>query len=119
VPEQQSVRASVAYGSFNTLLVDGQYDSGAILGSTNDRLSLDTQYMTSDGFQTYNHQRRIGGNLKFQHKFSDKLILTAFSGWIMLDNNTPNTTTPTRTQISTLGYNFLLNNDPTSPYYYG
>jgi iron complex outermembrane receptor protein len=119
VPEQQSFRTSVAYGSFNTLLVDGQYDTGAIFGSTKDGLSLDTQYMTSDGFQTYNHQRRIGGDLKFQHKFSDKLILTAFSGWIMLDNNTPNTTTPTRTQVATLGYNFLLNNDPTSPFYYG
>jgi iron complex outermembrane receptor protein len=119
VPQQESVRTSVAYGSFNTLLIDQQYDTGAILGSMKDGLSLDWQYMTSDGFQTYNHQRRIGGNLKFQHKFSDKLILTAFSGWIMLDNNTPNTTTPTRTQVATLGYNFLLNNDPTSPYYYG
>ena len=119
VPQQESVRTSVAYGSFNTLLIDQQYDTGAILGSMKDGLSLDWQYMTSDGFQTYNHQRRIGGNLKFQRKFSDKLILTAFSGWIMLDNNTPNTTTPTRTQVATLGYNFLLNNDPTSPYYYG
>ena len=119
VPEQQSVRGSVAYGSFNTLLIDGQYDSGSIFGSTKDGLSLDVQRMTSDGFQTYNHQQRIAGDIKLQHKFSDKLILTGFSGWVMLDNNTPNTTTPTRTQVATLGYNFLLNNDPTSAYYYG
>ena len=119
VPEQQSVRTTVAYGSFNTLLVDAQYDSGAILGSIKDGLSLDWQWMTSDGFQTFNHQRRIAGDIKIQHKFSDKFVLDGFSGWVMLDNNTPNTTTPTRAQVATLGYNFLLNNDPTSAYYYG
>lgn len=119
VPDQQAVRTSIAYGSFNTLLVDGQYDSGPMFGNDKAGLSLDTQYMKSDGFQTYNHQQRIAGSLKFRYKFSDKLILTAFSGWVMLDNNTPNTVTPTRTQVQTLGYNYLLNNDPTSPYYYG
>ncbi len=119
VPQQQSARTSVAYGSFNTLLVDQQYDSGALFGSIKDGVSLDFQRMTSDGFQTYNHQQRYAGSIKIQHKFSDKLILDGFSGWIMLDNNTPNTTTPTRTQVATLGYNFLLNNDPTSAYYYG
>lgn len=119
VPEQASVRGSVAYGSFNTFLIDGQYDSGAIFGNHNAGISLDLQRMTSDGFQTYNFQKRIAGDLKFQYKFSDKDILTGFSGWVTLDNNTPNTTTPTRTQVQTLGYNFLMNNDPTSPYYYG
>lgn len=119
VPAQQSLRTSVAYGSFNTLLLDGQYDSGALFGNSKAGLSLDVQRMTSDGFQTYDHQQRIAGDIKAQYKFSDKLVLTAFSGWVTLDNNTPNTTTPTRTQVQTLGYNFLLTNDSTSPYYYG
>ena len=119
VPAQQSVRSSVAYGSFNTLLVDGQYDSGHLFGNEKAGLSLDVQRLTSDGFQTFNYQQRIAGDIKAQYKFSDKLVLTAYSGWVMLDNNTPNTTTPTRTQVSTLGYNFLLSNDPTSPYFFG
>jgi len=119
VPDEQSVRGSVAYGSFNTILLDGQYDSGHLFGSDKAALTLDVQRMTSDGFQTFNKQQRIAGDIKLQYKFSDKLILKAYSGWVMLDNNTPNTTTPTRTQVATLGYNFLLTNDPTSPYYYG
>lgn len=119
VPNQQAARASVAYGSFNTLLIDGQYDTGALFGNPRSGLSLDVQKMTSDGFETYNHQQRIAGSLKFQYKFSDRLVLTGFSGWVMLDNNTPNTTTPTRAQVQTLGYNFLMNNDPGSPYYFG
>jgi iron complex outermembrane receptor protein len=116
---QQSLRGSVSYGSFNTLLVDGQYDSGEIGKNRKTTVSLDVQRLTSDGFQTYNYQQRIGGDLKAQYKLSDKAILTAFSGWLMLDNNTPNTTAPTRAQVAQFGYNFLLNNDPTSPYYYG
>jgi iron complex outermembrane recepter protein len=119
VPDQQSLRSSVAYGSFNTLLLDGQYDSGPILGNKKAGLSLDLQRLTSDGFQTFNHQQRIAGAVKLLYKFSDKLVLTGFSGWVMLDNNTPNTVAPTRAQVAAFGYNFLLNNDPTSPYYYG
>jgi iron complex outermembrane receptor protein len=119
VPQQQSVRTSVAYGSFNTLLIDGQYDSGSLFGNKKGGLSLDVQRLTSDGFQTFNHQQRLAGDIKLQYKFSDRLVLTAFSGWVMLDNNTPNTTAPTRAQVAAFGYNFLLNNDPTSPYYYG
>jgi iron complex outermembrane receptor protein len=119
IPSEQAIRTSVAYGSFNTLLVDGQYDSGPLFGNDKAALSLDVQRLTSDGFQTYDSQQRIAGDLKVQYKLSDKAVLTGYSGWVMLDNNTPNTTTPTRTQVATLGYNFLLTNDTTSPYYYG
>jgi iron complex outermembrane recepter protein len=119
VPNQQSLRTSLAYGSFNTQLYDGQYDSGPILGNSKAGLSLDVQRMTSDGFQTFNHQQRYAGDLKLQYKWSDRTILNAYSGWVMLDNNTPNTTAPTRLQVNTLGYNYLLNSDRTSPYYYG
>ncbi|HEY4379443.1 MAG TPA: TonB-dependent receptor [Acidobacteriaceae bacterium] len=119
IPEEQAVRTAVAYGSFNTLLVDGQYDSGPLFGNDKAALSLDVQRMTSDGFQTFDYQQRLAGDIKLQYKFSDKFILTGYSGWVMLDNNTPNTTTPTRTQVNTIGYNFLLTNDRTSPYYFG
>ena len=119
VPDQQSLRSSVAYGSFNTVLLDGQYDSGPFLGNKNADLSLDLQRLTSDGFQTFNHQQRVAGDVKLQYKFTDKLVLTGYSGWVMLDNNTPNTVAPTRAQVAAFGYNFLLNNDPTSPYFYG
>jgi iron complex outermembrane receptor protein len=119
VPNQQSLRSSVAYGSFNTLLLDGQYDSGPIFGNKKAGLSLNLQRLTSDGFQTFNHQQRITGDIKLQYNYSDKLVLTGYSGWVVLDNHTPNTVAPTRAQVAAFGYNFLLNNDPTSPYYYG
>jgi iron complex outermembrane receptor protein len=119
VPATPALRITSAFGSFNTQLYDAQYDSGSILGNKKAGLSLDVQGMRSDGFQTYNYQQRIAGDIKLQYNFSERLHLIGYSGWVMLDNNTPNTTTPTRAQVQTYGYNFLLNNDPTSPYYYG
>lgn len=119
VSSQPSLRGTVAYGSFNTILTDGQWDSGHLFGNNKAGFTLDLQKVTSDGFQTYNHQQRIAGSIKMQYKQSEKLVLTAFSGAVVLDNRTPNTTAPTRAQVAQYGYNYLLNNDPTSPYYYG
>src|SRR5262249_48799977 len=111
----QSVRGSVSYGSFNTLLVDGAFDSGNF-GKSN--LVLDAHRMTSDGYQTFNYQTRNAGSAKYQYRFSDKTILTAFAGIVMLDSNTPNAKGPTRAQVAAFGDNFLLTNDPASPLFY-
>ncbi|HEY4045812.1 MAG TPA: TonB-dependent receptor [Acidobacteriaceae bacterium] len=119
IPAVQSGRAGVSYGSFNTILTDGQYDSPALGANRKTSLSLDVHRMTSDGFQTYNYQKRNAGEIKVQYQFSEKSVLTGFSGVVMLDSNTPNSTAPTRAQVAQYGYNFLLQGtDPTSPYYY-
>jgi iron complex outermembrane receptor protein len=111
----EAIRGSVSYGSFNTLLVDGAFDSGNF-GKSN--LLIDVHHMSSDGYQTFNYQERNAGSLKYQYRFSDKTVLTGFSGVVMLDSNTPNAKGPTRAQVAQFGINFLLNNDPTSPLFY-
>ena len=100
----------VTYGSFNTKLFDGSFDSGKFGPGRKSNLFADVQHMTSNGYQTYNNQIRNGGSLKYQYKFSDTNVLTGFSGVIWLDSNTPNGT-PTRAQLATFGDNFLLVND--------
>ena len=75
--------------------------------------------MLSDGYQTFNRQKRIAGSMKYQFKLSDKSTITVFGGVLDDWNNTPNTTNPTRAQVAQFGDNFLLNDDPTSAYYYG
>jgi iron complex outermembrane receptor protein len=114
----QSVRGSVTYGSFNTLLVDAAYDSGALFGNKKSNLFIDVHRLTSDGYQTFNYQTRNAGSLKYQYKFSDTNVLTGYSGVVMLDSNTPNAKGPTRGQVAQFGDNFLLSNDPTSPLWY-
>ena len=115
MPVDRSIRAGVSYGSFNTMLLDFNYDSGHFGGAgKKSDLLVDFNRLTSDGFQTFNYQTRNAGSLKYQYKFSDSRILTGFSGVLMLDTNTPNFKGPLRSQIATNGYNYLLNSDPNS-----
>lgn len=115
VPSQHAVRGNVSYGSFNTILLDGEYDSGNIGANHKTSLSLDVHRLTSDGFQTFNYQTRNAGDIKVQYQFSDKTILTGYSGVLILDANTPDANLPTRAQIAQFGYNYLLNDIPGDP----
>ena len=105
------IRGGVSYGSFNTILTDVQLDSGNF-GSQNHRSALfaDFNQLTSDGFETWNAQERYAGSVKYQFKVSDKTTLTGFSGVLRLNTNTPNAKGPTRGQVATFGYNYLLQN---------
>ncbi len=114
-----NVRGGMTYGSYNTILTDLQYDSGNFGGSSKRAsMTLDFNRLTSDGFETLNAQERNAGALKTQYKLTDKTVLTGFAGVLWLDTNTPNTKGPTRQQVNTLGYNYLLQNtDPTAANY--
>lgn len=117
VPTEQSILPSVAYGSFNTLLIDGQYNSGLLGPAKKVALSLDVHRLTSDGFETLNDQTRNAGDIKVQWKLSDRTSITGYSGVIHLATNTPNNS-PLRAQLQAYGWNYLLqNNDPTSGFY--
>jgi iron complex outermembrane recepter protein len=102
----------VSYGSWNTVLVDGNFDTGDMFGK-NDNMLIDVQHMQSDGYQTNNYQIRNAGDLKYVHKFSETNVLTGYSGVVWLDSNTPNNNA-TRGQIAKYGDNFLLTNDCTA-----
>jgi iron complex outermembrane receptor protein len=119
IPTRETFRGSVSYGSFNTVLIDGGFDSGSFGGvDKKSSLIIDAHRLTSDGYQTFNFQRRNAGSVKYQYKLSDKTVLTAFSGVLQLRSNTPNAKGPTRAQVAQFGDNFLLTNDPASPLNY-
>jgi iron complex outermembrane receptor protein len=86
----QNIRGGVSYGSFNTKLFDGEYDSGFFGPAHKFNLNVDVHHMGSDGYQTYNHQTRNAGDIQVQYKLSDKTTITGFSAVIWLDANTPN-----------------------------
>jgi iron complex outermembrane receptor protein len=124
----QNVRGQFAYGSFNTYLYDGQFDSANVLPNKKLNFQIDIHHLQSDGYQTFNHQTRNGGDIKAQYKISEKTMLTGFSGVIWLDANTPNFTATRCQMYGAAGYtctgalapfagaglNFLLtdNSDP-------
>jgi iron complex outermembrane recepter protein len=116
---EQNIRGGVSYGSFNTFLFDGEYNSGNF-GGTEKRSNLfvDVHHTSSDGYQTFNYQTRNAGSLKYQYQLSAKTVLTGFSGVVWVDANTPNLSS-TRAQLLEFGDNYLLQNtDPTQANYY-
>jgi iron complex outermembrane recepter protein len=116
---EQNIRGGVSYGSFNTFLFDGEYNSGNFGGSDKkSNLFVDVHHTSSDGYQTFNYQTRNAGSLKYQYQFSGKTVLTGFSGVVWVDANSPNLAS-TRQQLITNGDNYLLQKtDPTQANYY-
>ncbi|HYR42080.1 MAG TPA: TonB-dependent receptor, partial [Terriglobia bacterium] len=115
---QQNIRATVNYGSFNTRMYDARYDSGFFGPGGKSNLLIDVHQMKSDGYQTYNFQRRNAFEAKYQYSFSSKARLTLFSSIVELKSNTPNIKGPTRAQVAQFGDNYLMSNDPARADYY-
>jgi len=73
----------------------------------------------SDGYQTYNYQKRVAGFMKYQYRLNNRTTFTVFFGLVDLWTNTPNLKGPSRAQIALFGDNYLLTGDPSQPNYYG
>jgi len=120
VPYAMGIRATASYGSFNTRMLALDYDSGQFGGKNKkSSLVLNLHQMLSDGYQTYNYQKRIAGFLKYQYRLTDRTTFTVFGGLVDLWTNTPNTKGPTRTAIEQFGDNYLMSGDPNRADYYG
>jgi len=119
-----NVRGTISYGSFDTRLLELDFDSGQFGPHNANTVLVDIHQLLSNGYQTFNKQKRDAGSLKGQHRLSDRTSITIFGGLVDLWTNTPNTTNPTRAQVAQFGDDFLLEGDPgtltaPNPYYYG
>src|SRR5215471_14648073 len=113
------IRATAMYGSFNTRMLALDADSGQFGPAKKMTLTANIHQMLSDGYQTYNYQKRVAGFLKFQYRLNERTTFTLFSGLVDLWTNTPNLKGPSRAQIAQFGDNYLLSGDPSQPNYYG
>ncbi|MGA1982170.1 MAG: TonB-dependent receptor [Acidobacteriaceae bacterium] len=86
----QDIRGQFSYGSYNTFLYDGQYDSGSFGPGKKFNVMVDVHHLQSNGYQTFNYQTYNAGDIQVQYKLSDHTTLTGFSGVIWVDANTPN-----------------------------
>jgi iron complex outermembrane recepter protein len=120
VPYGMDIRATAMYSSFNTRMLALDFDSGQF-GGTSKKSSfvINLHQMLSDGYQTYNYQKRVAGFLKYQYRLSDRTTFTVFGGLVDLWTNTPNLKGPTRAQVEQFGDNYLLSGDPSRADYYG
>jgi iron complex outermembrane receptor protein len=115
LPSDPLFSTTLSYGSFNTRLLDLQFDSGQ-LGKT--RFLVEAHEMKSDGYQTYNFQDRKAFSAKLEYAASGSTVVTAFASVMQLNSNTPNQKGSTRALIAQNGDNFLNSGDPASPLYY-
>jgi iron complex outermembrane recepter protein len=119
VAYQPDIRATASYGSFNTRMLALDADSGQFGASKNHSLTINVHQLLSDGYQTYNYQKRVAGFIKYQYRLNDRVNFTVFSGLVDLWTNTPNLKGPSRAQIAQFGDNYLLSGDPSQANYYG
>ena len=119
------IRASFVYGSWNTRVLQLDADTGFFGPGSKNSFLMDIQQLLSDGYQTYNRQKRVAGYGKYQYRLNSHSSLTLYGGLVDIWTNTPNTTNPTRAQVAQYGDNFLLDGTPflsngtPDPYYYG
>jgi iron complex outermembrane recepter protein len=100
---EEDVRGTFTYGTWNTKLYEGAFNSGSFGlfgGPRKSNLFVDVHHLSSDGYQTFNYNMRNAGSLLYQYQFSPKTVLTGFAGVIQLTANTYGLN-PTRCQ--TLG----------------
>ena len=115
---QPLLNGTVSYGSFNTRMLDVEFNSGRFGPDGRSRFMVDAHEMRSDGYQTFNFQKRDAFSAKYQYAIGDNTTLTGFASVMELHANTPNQKGSTRAQIAQFGDNFLMTDDPNSPLYY-
>jgi iron complex outermembrane receptor protein len=127
-PELQAdpnIRATYAYGSFNTKILQLDGESGLFGPGKKEAILFDINQMESAGWQTFNNQRRDAGYAKYQHRFSSRTSLSLYGGVVDIWNNTPDTTNPTRAQVAANGLRYLMDGTEFLPngqydgYYFG
>jgi iron complex outermembrane recepter protein len=91
--DEMNVRATGSYGTWNTKLYEGSFNSGpfGVFGSpAKSNLFIDVHHMSSDGYQTFNQNIRDAGSLLYQYQVSPHTVITGFSGVVHLYSNAPN-----------------------------
>lgn len=107
-----NIRVTGSYGSFNTRLLQLDGESGFFGPGKKSSFLMDIQQLLSDGYQTFNYQKRVAGYGKYQYRFNNRSSLTLYGGLVDIWSNTPDSNMPSRAQVAQFGDNFLSTNTP-------
>lgn len=108
-----------SYGSFDTYLVRGLLDSGAIKGLGGTKFVLTGQYVNTNGALSWEKYRNYNLYGKAVIPLSPDVTLTVLGTYNNNRFNQPDNDGSTLSQESLYGRYFSLNNDPKTPQYYG
>ncbi len=119
------IRVTGSYGSFNTRLLQLDAETGFFGPGKKNSFLMDMQQLLSDGYQTYNYQKRVAGYGKYQYRINNRSSITLYGGLVDIWTNTPDSNNPRRDQVAQFGDNFLSTNTPflgpglADPFFYG
>ena len=114
---EMGITPYLMYGSFNTLLYGGVFDSGEIAQTGGTRIMTDLQTQTSDGYLTNESQARLNGFIKIVQPLDANTTLTAVGMYNQVRQNIG--LGATAAQIAQVGPNYGLSTDPTKQNYDG
>lgn len=117
--DEKRTDLTASIGTWNTSLYNIEHTTGKYGEEGQNNFMFNVHQMKSDGYQTYNHQDRVGYSGKFERAISGDTKLTAFASWMDLKNNTPNIKGISRADFNNGVFNNLLSADKTKPNYYG
>jgi len=110
--DEPHVHGEVSYGSWNTYQVLGDFNSGSFW-KKKAHFWLDSDFQSSDGYQTYSGKQDVAGTAKFTYKFSDRTDLSVIGTNIIVDAF--NNNDPTRRQLFHHGDNYLYDKNQINP----
>lgn len=116
---QRRTSVEGSYGDWNTRLIGIEHETGQFGAEGASNLLFNIHEMESDGYQSYNHQKRDATSLKYQYALSADTAVTAFASFLNLKTNTPSIKGVTRANINAGNYTQLLGGDPSKADYYG
>ncbi|TCM20645.1 iron complex outermembrane receptor protein [Novosphingobium sp. PhB165] len=117
--EDPSVEMKGSYGSYNTWLLRGVVQSGAIKQLGGAEVVLSAQHIGSDGARTYSPFKSNNLFGKIMIPIGPDAKLTILGTYNENDFNQPDKDGATQSQIAQFGKYFSLNNDPNSQTYWG
>ncbi|WP_374572096.1 TonB-dependent receptor [Phenylobacterium sp.] len=113
------LQQKLTVGSWNTRNVVTTLQSGELDKLHGTRITANFQELWSDGYLDYSKVREFNQFLKFETPLTDRLTLTALVEHNEGRIHEADGNGATLAQVAAYGKTFALNNDPTSPAYYG
>jgi iron complex outermembrane receptor protein len=118
---EPQTRTSVegSYGTWNTSLIGLEHETGQFGADGASNLLINAHEMKSDGYETYNKQKRDALSGKYQYAVSPNTAVTVFASVLTLDSNTPSVKGVSRANVDAGNYSLLLSGAPNTPAYFG
>jgi iron complex outermembrane receptor protein len=116
---QKRTSVTASHGTWNTSLYGIEHETGQFGADGSSNLLFNVHEMKSDGYETFNKQKRDAASAKYQYAVSADTAVTAFVSYLNLKTNTPAIKGVSRANVNAGHFDAMLSDNPAAPNYYG